>query len=449
MQNAEKASIEDKPLGAVSKDVCFKSGGFQPTVVGGFVERPIFGVKPTQCTCRREFNRGVGRMIRRSSANKWKHFAPVYGRLAASVDSLQRCPPNYLPFAILAFSFKPVTIRIFRLNQKMIRVSGLEKTFGEKTIINNLSFSLVAGEILGFLGPNGAGKSTTMKILTGFLKPSAGSVSILGHDVLTDPVAAQKQMGYLPEGAPAYEEMTVLAFLEFIAEIRGFTGQQRRDRITDVVRKMSLQEVLTQKIETLSKGFKRRVGLAQAIIHDPAVLILDEPTDGLDPNQKQQVRALIHSLSKDKIVIISTHILEEVTAVCNRVIIISEGQMVADCSPSALEQESRYHGAVTIRLDNALCESVSQSIRALAEVDSVEVASALVGTSDLTVFGKQGVELYPYLNRYLTQQELVPLGLFQEKGRLDDVFRRFTVGQQTIAEEAAMQGSVADKEAAL
>ena len=180
----------------------------------------------------------------------------------------------------------------------MIRVSGLEKTFGEKTIINNLSFSLVAGEILGFLGPNGAGKSTTMKILTGFLKPSAGSVSILGHDVLTDPVAAQKQMGYLPEGAPAYEEMTVLAFLEFIAEIRGFTGQQRRDRITDVVRKMSLQEVLTQKIETLSKGFKRRVGLAQAIIHDPAVLILDEPTDGLDPNQKQQVRALIHSLSR-------------------------------------------------------------------------------------------------------------------------------------------------------
>ena len=331
----------------------------------------------------------------------------------------------------------------------MIRVSGLEKTFGEKTIINNLSFSLVAGEILGFLGPNGAGKSTTMKILTGFLKPSAGSVSILGHDVLTDPVAAQKQMGYLPEGAPAYEEMTVLAFLEFIAEIRGFTGQQRRDRITDVVRKMSLQEVLTQKIETLSKGFKRRVGLAQAIIHDPAVLILDEPTDGLDPNQKQQVRALIHSLSKDKIVIISTHILEEVTAVCNRVIIISEGQMVADCSPSALEQESRYHGAVTIRLDNALCESVSQSIRALAEVDSVEVASALVGISDLTVFGKQGVELYPYLNRYLTQQELVPLGLFQEKGRLDDVFRRFTVGQQTVAEEAAMQGSVADKEAAL
>ncbi|MEJ6702591.1 MAG: ABC transporter ATP-binding protein [Pseudomonadales bacterium] len=331
----------------------------------------------------------------------------------------------------------------------MIRVSGLEKTFGEKTIINNLSFSLVAGEILGFLGPNGAGKSTTMKILTGFLKPSAGSVSILGHDVLTDPVAAQKQMGYLPEGAPAYEEMTVLAFLEFIAEIRGFTGQQRRDRITDVVRKMSLQEVLTQKIETLSKGFKRRVGLAQAIIHDPAVLILDEPTDGLDPNQKQQVRALIHSLSKDKIVIISTHILEEVTAVCNRVIIISEGQMVADCSPSALEQESRYHGAVTIRLDNALCESVSQSIRALVEVDSVEVASALVGTSDLTVFGKQGVELYPYLNRYLTQQELVPLGLFQEKGRLDDVFRRFTVGQQTVAEEAAMQGCVADKEAAL
>jgi ABC-2 type transport system ATP-binding protein len=336
----------------------------------------------------------------------------------------------------------------------MIQVSGLEKTFGEKTVINNLSFSLVSGEILGFLGPNGAGKSTTMKILTGFLKPSAGSVSVFGHDVLADPVAAQKQMGYLPEGAPAYEEMTVLAFLEFIAEIRGFDAQQRRDRITDVVRKMSLQDVLTQKIETLSKGFKRRVGLAQAIIHDPAVLILDEPTDGLDPNQKQQVRALIQSLSKDKIVIISTHILEEVTAVCNRVIIISEGKMVADCSPSALEQESRYHGAVTIRLEEAHREAVLASIRGLAEVDSVDVASVLVGTCDLTVFGKQGVELYPYLSRFLTRQELVPLGMFQEKGRLDDVFRRFTVsegvvGTDLINDAAATERSAAEKRQAI
>lgn len=334
----------------------------------------------------------------------------------------------------------------------MIEVRGLQKSFGDKTVISDLSFSLVSGEVLGFLGPNGAGKSTTMKILTGFLKPSAGSVSIFGHDVLADPVAAQTQIGYLPEGAPAYEEMTVLAFLEFIAEIRGFKAQQCRDRIADVVRKMSLQDVLAQKIETLSKGFKRRVGLAQAIIHDPAVLILDEPTDGLDPNQKQQVRELIRGLSKDKIVIISTHILEEVTAVCNRVVIISEGKIVSDCFPSELEQQSRYHGAVTIRINENNWESVAERLRALPEVDNVEVVSVLDNTVELTVFGEQQVELYPYLAGFLAQQEIVPLGMFQEKGRLDDVFRRFTlngaIGSETIVSEAIVIESNASEERA-
>ncbi len=192
----------------------------------------------------------------------------------------------------------------------MIEVTQLRKNFGDLVAVDGLSFTVEPGEILGFLGPNGAGKSTTMKIITGFLSPSSGSVSIWGSDIVSDTLEAQRQVGYLPEGAPCYEEMTPRAFLRFIAAVRGFEGSERENRINDVIGTLSLQTVLDQRIETLSKGFKRRVGLAQAIIHDPMVLILDEPTDGLDPNQKHQVREMIHGLSKDKIVIISTHILE-------------------------------------------------------------------------------------------------------------------------------------------
>jgi len=218
----------------------------------------------------------------------------------------------------------------------MIEINHLTKSYGPLLAVNDISFTVQPGEVLGFLGPNGAGKSTTMKMITGFLTPTSGSIRVCGHDVQANPIAAKTCMGYLPEGAPSYAEMTVRGFLDFIANVRNLTGDQRKRRLDDVIQRLALQSVLEQAIETLSKGFKRRVGLAQALLHDPQVLILDEPTDGLDPNQKHQVRTLISEMSKDKIIVISTHILEEVDAVCNRAIIISSGRLLADDTPKKL-----------------------------------------------------------------------------------------------------------------
>lgn len=220
----------------------------------------------------------------------------------------------------------------------MLETRGLTKRYGHHTVVDDLSFSCTAGEVLGFLGPNGAGKSTTMKMITGFVVPSAGTATICGHDIQTETLAAQRRLGYLPEGAPLYAEMTPWQFLNFIADIRELEGDRRKERLDTVIDQMHLAPVLNQSTETLSKGFKRRVGLAQAILHDPDVLILDEPTDGLDPNQKHEVRELIRSLSEDKLVIISTHILEEVDAVCTRAIIISDGRLLVDDSPENLLQ---------------------------------------------------------------------------------------------------------------
>lgn len=229
----------------------------------------------------------------------------------------------------------PVTTH--QANNNMIEINRITRKFEHFTAVDDLSFTVSEGEVLGFLGPNGAGKSTTMKIITGFLAPTSGQVRIDGHDIANDPIAAKALIGYLPEGAPSYPDMSVLDFLEFIAEIRGFSGDEKNRRVQKVIQDVGLQDVSLQTIETLSKGFKRRVGLAQAILHDPKVLILDEPTDGLDPNQKHQVRQLIRNLAKDKIVIVSTHILEEVSAVCTRAIIIARGRIVADGTPAELE----------------------------------------------------------------------------------------------------------------
>lgn len=222
----------------------------------------------------------------------------------------------------------------------MIEISHITRKFEHFTAVDDLSFTVAEGEVLGFLGPNGAGKSTTMKIITGFLAPTSGRVTIDGHDIAQDPIAAKSLIGYLPEGAPSYPDMTVQDFLEFISEIRGYDGDQKQQRVDKVIQDVGLQDVRLQTIETLSKGFKRRVGLAQAILHDPKVLVLDEPTDGLDPNQKHQVRQLIRNLAKDKIVIVSTHILEEVSAVCTRAIIIARGRIVADGTPAELEERA-------------------------------------------------------------------------------------------------------------
>ena len=222
----------------------------------------------------------------------------------------------------------------------MIEIQDLQKSFGDFRAVDGVSFSVEPGEVLGFLGPNGAGKSTTMRMITGFLTPSGGEVRVAGTSVVVDPVAAKRRIGYLPEGAPLYPDMTPRTLLEFIAEIRGIPASQHKGRINEVVAQVHISEVLDQRIETLSKGFKRRVGIAQAILHDPEILILDEPTDGLDPNQKHEVRQLIQEMSKDKVIILSTHILEEVDAVCTRAIIIALGKVVFDGTPGELKDRS-------------------------------------------------------------------------------------------------------------
>jgi len=244
----------------------------------------------------------------------------------------------------------------------MIEINHITRKFEHFTAVDDLSFTVAEGEVLGFLGPNGAGKSTTMKIITGFLAPGSGTVTIDGHDITTDPMAAKALIGYLPEGAPSYPDMTVLQFLEFIAEIRGFSGAGKHQRVEQVINDVDLGSVCEQTIDTLSKGFKRRVGLAQAILHDPKVLILDEPTDGLDPNQKHHVRRLIRNLAKDKIVIVSTHILEEVSAVCTRAIIIANGRIVADGTPADLEARAPDTSATGLQSAPGRLEAFFRSV---------------------------------------------------------------------------------------
>ncbi len=305
----------------------------------------------------------------------------------------------------------------------MIEVNHLSKHYGDFVAVDGLSFALKPGEILGFLGPNGAGKSTTMKMLTGYLRPSSGSVAIWGNDVWSNPLAAQSHIGYLPEGAPAYEEMTPLAFLAFIAGARGLSGASSSQAIGRVVQTMSLESVLNQRIETLSKGFKRRVGLAQAIIHDPDVLILDEPTDGLDPNQKFEVREMIKGLSADKIVIVSTHILEEVTAVCNRVMVLASGKLVSDCTPEELLSRSHFHHAVTIQTE-ADADQVIDAIGRLPGVSEV----IRVGSRYTVIPDTPSTGLFASVMN-LSQAQHWPIeAAFLEQGRLDDVFRQLTEG---------------------
>ena len=276
--------------------------------------------------------------------------------------------------------------------------------------------------MLGFLGPNGAGKSTTMKMLTGFLAPTSGTASILGFDIQTDTLKAQRQIGYLPEGAPCYGDMTVRGFLEFIAEVRGFRGAEKKQRVQRAVEQVELQKVLEQSIETLSKGFKRRVGLAQAILHDPKVLILDEPTDGLDPNQKHQVRKLIQSLAKDKIVIISTHILEEVSAVCTRAVVIAAGKVVADGTPMELESRSRYHQAVTLVAEGELDRAALAALPGVAGMEDNAEGS-------LTLLAAPGQVIFPQVNELIRQRGWQVKELDVERGRLDEVFRSLTRGE--------------------
>jgi ABC-2 type transport system ATP-binding protein len=306
----------------------------------------------------------------------------------------------------------------------MITTNNLSKRYGDKLAVDGLTFSVGPGEVLGFLGANGAGKSTTMRMIAGFIAPSMGQVSVCGHDIERSPVAAKSCMGYLPEGAPSYGEMTVAEFLDFVADMRGLRGELRRQRRDIVIERLGLAPVINQIIETLSKGFRRRVGLAQALIHDPQVLILDEPTDGLDPNQKHEVRRLINDLGKDKLVIVSTHILEEVHEVCTRAIIIADGRIVADETPSALEARSRYHNAVSLRFDRAeQLEAARREIALLPEVAAVECDARGLR---LTAVPKPGAKTLAAVSAIIVRNNWDVPELHLESGRLDEVFRSLT-----------------------
>ena len=304
----------------------------------------------------------------------------------------------------------------------MIEINNLTKNFDQFTAIDDLTFTVKEGEVLGFLGPNGAGKSTTMKLITGFLSASHGSVSIEGFDISKNPIEAKSLMGYLPEGAPSYGDMTTLEFLNFVAQIRGYTGEEILLRVQRVLDEVELNSVSQQTIETLSKGFKRRVGLAQAIMHDPKVLILDEPTDGLDPNQKHHVRELIKNLARDKIVIISTHILEEVTAVCSRAIIIAQGRIVADSTPAELESRSKYHQAVSVRLSEDY--DLAADLTGIAEVGDVEKDSEDDMVFRILTSGSKSI--FSQVSE-IAQAKHWPVTEFHvSRGQLEDVFRTVT-----------------------
>ena len=302
----------------------------------------------------------------------------------------------------------------------MIEIDHLTKQFGPILAVDDVSFDVARGEVVGFLGPNGAGKSTTMKMATGFLRPTSGTARICDFDVLEDPLDVKQRIGYLPEGAPMWPDMTSAAFLKFIARVRGFDGAEADDRIQTAIDKTQLAGVLEQPIDTLSKGYKRRVGLAQALLHDPEVLILDEPTDGLDPNQKHEVRELILGMAGEKAIIVSTHILEEVEAVCSRAVIIANGRIVADSTPEELLSRAPDHNSVTIRTsDPEAIKAALAGVDGVAEVNDIE-------DNRLRVRPTAGSVIVDAVGSALREKGVPIDELHVERGRLDDVFRQIT-----------------------
>ena len=300
----------------------------------------------------------------------------------------------------------------------MIKIENLVKAFGAKRAVDDISFTVERGEVLGFLGPNGAGKSTTMRMVTGFMPPTSGKVSVGGHDVAEAPLETKRLIGYLPENAAAYPDMTVRGFLNFIAELRGLRGEAHKKAVHRVVELCFLESVLPQSIDTLSKGYRHRTCLAQALIHDPEVLIMDEPTDGLDPNQKHEVRNLIRELGKSKAIVFSTHILEEVDAACTRAIIIDRGRIVANGTPEELRGMSEMAGAVTLSAHGASAEKLS----ALGRVENLDGAFRIY-PRDKSAVKRLARDVVELVNREGWKVE----GMFSEAGQLDEVFRRITL----------------------
>ncbi len=309
----------------------------------------------------------------------------------------------------------------------MIEVKNLTKQFGNHLAVDAVSFTAEKGEILGFLGPNGAGKSTTMRMITGFFPPTAGTVVIGGSDILTASIAARKKIGYLPENAPVYPDMTVSRYLDFCAEMRGFSGDARHRRVGETIERCFLGSVRRQAVNTLSKGYKQRVCFAQSILHDPEYLILDEPTDGLDPNQKHEVRLMIREMSATKAIIFSTHILDEVDSVCSRAIIIADGKVVADDTPDGLRRRSSFHGSVVLGLKGAQAADVQPQMEALDGVASVRVVDSDGDGTTLRIFpADPQVSVADQVIAAAGEQGVAIASVFVEQGRLDDVFRDIT-----------------------
>ena len=319
----------------------------------------------------------------------------------------------------------------------MIKVNNLVKLFGTKRAVDGVSFSVERGEVLGFLGPNGAGKSTTMRMLTGFIPPTEGTATVGGFDIVTQPIEARRLIGYLPENAPAYTDMTVIGFLNFTAEIRGLRGDAKKKAVNRAVEMCFLEAVLHQSVETLSKGFRHRTCFAQSVIHDPDVLVLDEPTDGLDPNQKHEVRGLIRRMGEKKAIIFSTHILEEVDAVCSRAIIIDRGKIVANGTPAQLRQKSEWAGAVTARISSAANGEVKQKLSGLVLARKVVVLEENASGVLVRVYPKQASGELAWTIANLSQSEKWTLQeLHTEEGRLDEVFRSITMPDTATANAA-------------
>lgn len=345
-----------------------------------------------------------------------------------------------------------------------IELKALTKRFGPAgaggiLAVDNVSFSVQPGEVLGFLGPNGAGKSTTMKMVTGFLPPTSGTAVVCGHDVVDQPLAVKEKVGYLPEGAPAYPDMTPEAFLKFIAEVRGLSGDAKKAAIANAAERVHLEGVMRQPIETLSKGFKRRVGLAQAILHDPEVLIMDEPTDGLDPNQKHEVRNLIKRMAgadggsssgkSGKAIVLSTHILEEVEAICTRVIVVAKGRVAADSTPAALMAKSKYHNAVTLSVIPPAGAMIFDELQRISGVASVEDGGRFSTPQGVqvrcTVVPKNAKSIAAEISQLAKQKNWQVESMRVESGKLDDVFRELTLGHASEFNTSASSGRKAQE----
>ena len=313
----------------------------------------------------------------------------------------------------------------------MIKVDNLVKTFGPKRAVDGVSFSVGRGEVLGFLGPNGAGKSTSMRMITGFIPPTEGRITVGGFDMVENPIPAKRLIGYLPENAPAYTDMTVHGFLNFAAELRGLKKDERKKAVSRAVEMCFLESVLYQSIDTLSKGYRHRTCFAQSIIHDPDVLVLDEPTDGLDPNQKHEVRNLIRRMGEKKAIVFSTHILEEVEAVCSRAIIIDRGKIVANGTPQELKQRSDYAGAVSLRVTGVLGDTVRIKLSSIPFAKKAAIVSERENNVWARVYPQAGAPRNGELARNVAEISLKEgwhiEELHTEEGRLDEVFRAITL----------------------